>query len=210
MACDKHKRPGDLAYGHVAGTICHDETCLRQAIILTNREVTSGSPGAWYPALVFDIPTGKRVIDSSSRIDVVNAAGWHIAEHYTLGMDIPMPPPVLRKVECLYKSEELGYDEICPCGCGRQYYKCDCDSYCDGECEETVRHNGEVCSSCEDHGECGCDCNCYIVVSCSGDPCYDCQTTPLCEDCRDTHTVGGAARCSDCQNAYDDKATTTE
>jgi hypothetical protein len=179
-----------------AGVVLHNEAHNRQALLL-GPSIYGVTGENRRLALVFDTHTGKRDLSNESEVIVAsslpNTQRWHIAEHYELGMEVEAIPPDVRP--CLWKRDELALRQVCPCGCGRAGLPCRCD-YCDGDCEGGVRYPGAACSSCQSHGECGCNCGCSDTTD--DQFCNYCNDHSLCDGCIATHDIYEGNLCGDC------------
>jgi hypothetical protein len=184
------------------GQVLHDADHLLQALIVSDETID----GEYLPALIFDLNTKQRIIESSSLVRVPvyrSESRWHIAEHYELGMDVPMPPPSINLIECRYSKGTLVRDEPCPCGCGHGNVQCNCD-YC-YPCDRYVPPSDGLCSTCENHSNCVCNCECDNTVQEEGDLCSYCDDTILCYDCESTHDTNLEGRCDYCQDIENER-----
>jgi hypothetical protein len=185
MKCSDKFVPSDLT----AGVVLHNHEHTRQALLL--------GPMSYGPvgedrrlALVFNTHSGARDLSNESEVPV---AGWHIAEHYELGMDVSKY--VSDVPRCLWKRDELSLRQVCPCGCGKVGLPCRC-GYCDGDCEGAAQVVGAACLNCQSHGTCDCNCGCSDTTD--DTYCSYCESNNVCSTCENTHDLYEAGLCGDC------------
>lgn len=190
------------------GSILHDDAHEQQAIVITSLPEYGDMAVRMYRAVIFDLSTGERDVSNESQVMLYANSGtpkaksWHIAERYTLGMDIETPPPNVPT--CDWRARMLNVDERCGCGCGNTTVGCGC-SFC-GDCPNPVTFAGLDCSRCQDHGTCSCSCGCEDTTNESGDDCGFCEANGLCENCNETHDIHADDICFSCYSIAREEA----
>lgn len=160
-----------LVYADTAlpvGTIIHNADCSEQSMVIHHGSEDQ-TKVRHVLALSYDLD-GNRVSDRGSHVRVVHSASGtpshHISETWW-----PIIPVIPEPTS----------------------YECDCN-FCRWDrsepCESRVSVPGNLCSSCDDHGPCGCSCPCTETVYSAHDICGDCEYRPLCEHCEEEHNSG--------------------